>query len=210
MKASNPLKILMLAASFLALSACAAIASVVYPLNENADRARAGAYRLDDDHASVVFGLNHFGFSEFRGRFDTLSGSLDLNTEAPETSVVTIDIDISGLHTGVSELDEKLFAANMFDVAAHPVANFTSTSITRLSENEARIDGVLTIKGVGKPITLEARFIGSGVNPLTGRQTAGFSATGVLKRSDHGLDEWLPFVGDEVALEIDVEFAEMR
>lgn len=210
MKASNPLKMLLPLASFLALSACAAIASVVYPLNENGDRARAGAYTLDDDHASVVFRLNHFGFSEFRGRFDTLSGSLDLNVEEPEASVVTIDIDIAGLHTGVSELDEKLFAANMFDLATHPVANFTSTSITRLSENEARIDGVLTIKDVSKPVSLEARFVGSGVNPLTGRQTTGFSATGLLKRSDYGLDEWLPFVGDEVTIEIDVEFADMR
>lgn len=209
-KVFSSLKMLLPAASLLALSACAAIASVVYPLNENADRARAGAYTLDDDHASVVFGLNHFGFSEFRGRFDTISGSLDLNAEDPETSVVTIDIDISSLHTGVPELDEKLFAANMFDVTAYPVAIFTSTSIVRLSENEARIDGMLTIKGVSKPISLDTRFIGSGVNPLTRRQTAGFSAAGVLKRSDYGLDEWLPFVGDEVALEIDVEFAVMR
>lgn len=188
------------------LTGCASVVSAVYPLNENADRARGGAYILDDDHASVAFSLSHFGFSQFRGRFDTLSGSLDLDPQNPEASAVTIDIDISSLHSGVVELDEKLFATSMFNVSAYPTARFTSGAITRLSDQEARIDGVLTIKDVTRPITLTARFIGSGTNPLTGKQTIGFSAQGSFMRSEFGLTEWLPFVGDEIDLEIDVEF----
>lgn len=196
--------------TLLLLAACGTVASIVYPLNEQADRARAGAYELDPDHASVIFSVSHFGFSNFKGRFDGISGALDLNPDAPENSTVTIDIDMTSLHTGVEKLDEELSKPSMFDLATHHQATFTSSSVTRLSENEATIEGVLTIKDVSGPVSLQARFIGSGTNPLTGRQTIGFSATGTIKRSDFGLTEWLPFVGDDVSLQIDVEFNRRR
>ena len=191
-------------------AACSTVASIVYPLNENAEKARQGSYVLDDDHASVLFSINHFGFSEFRGRFDTLSGSLDLDTETPENSTVTIEVATGSLHTGVPDLDEQLFAADMFDTERHPTAMFTSGAISRTSGNSAVIEGVLTMKGISQVISLEATFIGSGTNPLSGRRTVGFKAAGTLKRSDYELDNWLPFVADDVTLEIDVEFAEKR
>lgn len=203
-------RVILLMSAFTVVSACATVASIIYPLNENADQARAGAYALDDDHASILFSLNHFGFSEFKGRFDGIAGSLDLDADTPQNSVFTVEIDIASLHTGVQKLDDELFASNMFDVENHPKARFTSGTITRTSDDEAVIEGVLTIKGTSQPVTLDARFIGSGKNPLSGRQTIGFSATGTIKRSDFGLNDWLPFVSDEVALEIDVEFAEKR
>ncbi len=202
-------KILVLAACSL-IAGCATVASIVYPLNENADKARAGNYSLDDDHASVVFSINHFGFSEFRGRFDTLTGSLDLDSENPQNSYVTVDVAINSLHTGVEALDQQLLAKDMFDAGTYSNATFTSDTVTRVSDDSARIDGVLTIKGISRPISLEARFIGSGTNPLSGRQTTGFTATTILKRSDFGLKNWLPFVEDEVEVVLDVEFAENR
>lgn len=192
----------------LMLSACASVVSVVYPLNENASKARAGAYQLDPDHASVLFAISHFGFSTFRGRFDTLSGSLDLDSKNPENSSVTIDIKTESIHTGVSELDELLLAGDMFASKDNPIIQFTSTSVDQTSDKAATISGVLTIRGVAKPIILAAHFIGSGTNPLTRDRTVGFSATTTVQRSDFGLKNWLPFVGDKVDITIDVEFIE--
>lgn len=194
----------------LVLSGCATVASVVYPLNEQAERAKAGSYQLDPDHASVLFSINHFGFSEFRGRFDGVSGSMNLDNDAPENSAVSVEIDVQSLHTGVPELDDKLLASNMFNVEEFPVAKFTSGSITRTSEDTALIEGTLTINDVTQLVQLEAKFIGSGTNPLSGRQTIGFTATSTINRSDFGLSEWLPFVRDEVSLTIDAEFFEKR
>lgn len=192
------------------LSACASVVSVVYPLNENAAKARAGAYRLDPDHASVLFAVSHFGFSTFRGRLGELSGSLDLDSEIPENSSVTIEIQTAGIDTGVDELDELLLANDMFAAADHPVIVFTSTSIIRTSEDRATIEGVLTMAGVARPVSLQGRFIGSGTNPLTRKKTVGFSATASLLRSQFNLNNWLPFVGDEVEIMIDVEFKAIK
>ena len=211
MKPSKAIKPLMLSViAGLLLAGCASVASVIYPLNEQADRAKAGSYQLDPDHASVLFRVNHFGFSEFRGRFDGVIGSMDLDNANPENSAVSVEIDVRSLHTVVPKLDGELLASNMFDVERYPVARFTSGSITRLSESTASIDGTLTINDVTQLVQLDATFIGSGTNPLSGRQTIGFTATTTIKRSEFGLSEWLPFVRDEVALTIDVEFFEKR
>lgn len=207
---TKPSMRLFILSATLLLSACATVASVVYPLNENAAKARAGAYQLDPDHASVLFAVSHFGFSTFRGRFDTLSGSLDLDTESPENSSVTIEIKTDSLHTGVGELDTLLLADDMFAGGNSPVIGFTSTSVDQTSDKTAIINGVLTIKGVAKAVSLEARFISSGTNPLTRDRTVGFEATATILRSDFGLKNWLPFVGDTVEITIDVEFIEKR
>ena len=81
-------------------------------------------------------------------------------------------------------------------------ATFTSTKVVLLGKDSAVIAGNLTLHGVTKPITLEARFIGAGVNPLDKSFTAGFEATGTIKRSDFGVSTYLPLVGDDVRLTI--------
>jgi len=197
-------------AAALLLSACASVVSVVYPLNENAAKARAGAYTLDPDHASVLFSVSHFGFSNFRGRFGALSGSLDLDTDNPENSAVTIEIKTTGIDTGVDELDELLMANDMFAAADNPIIVFTSTSVTRTAEDRAIINGILTMVDISRPVSLQGRFIGSGTNPLTRKKTIGFSAKTTLLRSEFNLKNWVPFVGDEVEIVMDVEFTATR
>lgn len=192
--------------AFLLLSGCAAVVKAIYPLNEQAARAEAGAYRLDTNHTSVGFAVSHFGFSTFRGRFDTFEGSLDLDPENLETAALTVTIKTDSLHTGVPALDEKLLASSMFGAARYPAIRFTSERVERTGEETAMITGLLTIKDTNAPVTLTARFIGSGTNPLSGQETIGFQGEATLKRSDFGLNEWLPFVGDDVTLTIDVEF----
>lgn len=204
----SQIKFAFMLTGFLMLSACATAASILYPVSDNAAKAKAGAYEVDTSHASVLFAVKHFGFSVFRGRFDTINGALNLDTKSPENSSVTIDVSVNSLHTGVAALDPQLLDKDMFDASAHEIATFTSTAVHQTGDNTAVIEGVLTVKDISHPITLAATFIGSGTNPLTGKRTAGFSATSTILRSDFNLTEWLPFVADEVSLTIDVEFVE--
>jgi polyisoprenoid-binding protein YceI len=70
-------------------------------------------------------------------------------------------------------------------------------------------EGDLTLKGVTAPVQLEINFNGGGRNFLTRSYTMGFSAGGKFMRSDFGLDRFTSFgVGDEIELEIHVEFQE--
>ncbi len=121
-------------------------------------------------------------------------------------SKVSITIDTGSVDTRNAKLNGELTADNMFNTAKFPQATFVSTGITRTGENTGRITGDLTIAGVTRPITLDATFNGSGTHPASGEKVAGFNATAMIKRSDFGLKQWLPIVGDDVALLIEAEF----
>jgi polyisoprenoid-binding protein YceI len=70
--------------------------------------------------------------------------------------------------------------------------------------------GDLTLAGVTKPVTLD---VDGPVAPQKGQQgglVSGFSATGLLKRSDFNFGQKYlpPFIGDEVKLTLDVEIGQ--
>lgn len=190
----------------LLLSACAAAARILYPVETDPLKTKPGVYKLDPAHANIIFSVSHLGFSIHYGRFNKISGSLEIDPKAPETARTFISIDTGSVDTNSAELDEKLRARSMFNSEAHPIATFESTSLHITGEKSATINGFLNIKGNRKPVTLNATFIGSGTNPLTGLQTIGFSGEAKILRSDFGMNDWLPLVGDEVTLLLEAEF----
>lgn len=190
----------------LLLCGCAAAAKILYPVNDDPLKTTAGVYKLDPTHANIIFSVNHLGFSLHHGRFNNIEGSLDLDSISPKDSRLYVRVNANSIDTNSAELDQKLRSKSMFNVSEHPFVTFESTSITLSNKKTAIISGELTLAGVIRPLDIEATFVGSGTNPLNGKKTIGFSGKGSLFRSEYGLKEWLPFVGDEVSLIIEAEF----
>ena len=190
----------------LILAGCASVASVVYPLNTEATKIKPGAYALDSSHASVIFSVSHMGFSTYYGRFNGVSGALDFAEEDPSRSRVDIAIEADSIDTNNETLEGMLKAKSMFNAGEHPRITFVSTAVEKTGENTGIVTGDLTIAGVTGPLVLDVSFVGSGTNPASGSKTIGFDATGKFLRSDFGLKNWLPLVGDEVSLQIGAEF----
>jgi polyisoprenoid-binding protein YceI len=134
--------------------------------------------------------------------FSGASGELKLDPGHPAESTLAVSVPVASVLTTVAPLDAELKGADWFDAAKFPAATFRSTKVTSTGPDSATIDGELTLHGVTRPIALEARFIGAGTNPLDHHLTAGFSASGVIKRSDFGVSKYVPLVGDEVRLTI--------
>jgi polyisoprenoid-binding protein YceI len=165
----------------------------------------SGAYEIDASHTSVLFGISHLGFSNYHGRFNTVSGDLNFDPKDPQKSKVNITIDIASIDTNHAELEGKLKGADWFDAAKFPTATFTSTKVEKLSATTGKVTGDLTLHGVTKPLTLDVTFNGAADNPFSKKHTLGFSAKGSIKRSDFGISQHIPAVGDEVALSIEAE-----
>lgn len=167
-----------------------------------------GAYVLDPSHTSVVWSLKHAGLSNYTARFNTVSGSLDFNSDSPESSHVDIRIDPASISTGDSEFDETIAqGGSYFNAEDYPDIRFTSTSIKLTGENTGLITGDLMFRGKTLPITLDTVFNGAGKSFGHKGQTLGFSATATLTRSDFGLKHLIAFgIGDEVTLRIETEF----
>lgn len=169
---------------------------------------RGGAYTLDKDHAALIFKINHLGFSSFVGRFTDFDASLDFDPENIENSSLEVIVDTSSINVNLPEFEEELRGSSWFDVENHPQAVFRTTRfIEAVDEDTFLFEGDLTLLGQTAPLTLEVNFHGGGRNFLTRRYTLGFSANTTFQRSDHGLDNMVPFgIGDDVELEIHVEF----
>lgn len=198
-------------AAFAALTAGAAIhaqnGATGLPGQHDPKRVTAGTYQVDPGHTQVLFAYNHLGFTQNMGILTQPSGSLTLDPKALSQAKVSISFPIANIRTGVAALDEHMMKPDLFDAAKFPTATFTSTSI-KVDENdhEAEITGNLTIKGVTREVTLDADFVGAGVNPMTKKETVGFNAEAVIKRSDFGLNAFVPAVGDSIELKITAAF----
>ena len=190
--------------SFAALAVTALIAAAPSALaqiaSKNPAAVKAGTYKVDPYHTQVVFTLSHFGFTEFSGMFGDASGSLVLNTAKPAADKLDVTIGMKSVMTTVPALTTELNNNQWFDTAKYPTATFTSTKVIRTGKTTATIDGNLTQHGVTRPIVLKARFIGTGINPIDKADTVGFSAIGVVKRSEFGVKAYVPMVGDDVTL----------
>lgn len=177
-----------------------------------ATAASPGNYVLDPAHASVAWSLSHAGLSNYTARFETISGSLNFNPEAPQTSSVDIRIDPASVKTGLPKFDETLaFERKYFDANTYPEIRFVSTSAISETGDTGTVTGDLTFRGVTKPITLDVIYNGAGKSFGHPGDTLGFSATGTLTRSNFGLTTLTNFgIGDEVTLRIEAEFNEAQ
>lgn len=194
-----------LAASFVLL-----VVAGPAPALSSADpkQAPTGSYSLETRHSQVLFAIPHLGITDYYGRFDKLSGSLNFNSGAPEKSSVSITIDMTSIDTPSRELMGELMGAGVFNTAQFPTATFKSTSVTRTGTNTGTITGDLTLHGVTKPVTLEVTFGGVTADPFSGADDIGFHATTTVKRTDFGLTGmvWEQIVGDDVKLTIEAMF----
>ena len=146
----------------------------------------AESYKLDPSHTSVIFIVNHLGFSNYQGRFGGASGELTIDRDNLAASSAEINIDLTQIDSGFEGLDNHMKTADFFDVENHPTATFKSSAIELVGENGAKITGDLTILGQSKPLVLDVTLTGEGDHPMTGDHILGFAAKGTVTRSDYG------------------------
>lgn len=176
--------------------------------NTDITELRAGAYTLDPDHATLLWKINHLGFSTFIGRFNDFDASLDFDPEDIENASLEVVINTAGLDINNEVFAEELRGNNWFNTEQFPQAVFRTTSfVEAIDEDTFVFAGDLTLLDVTSPINLEINFHGGGRNFLTRSYTVGFSASSTFQRSVFGLDKFTNFgVGDDIELEIHVEF----
>ncbi|MFW2830548.1 YceI family protein [Sphingomonas sp. ID0503] len=195
-------------AAFLALgiaiaSPLPALAQMPTEAPGKADPARveAGTYKVDPHHTQVIWKVDHMGVSPLWGAFGDPAGSLTLDPKNPAAAKLSLTFPLTGLTVTSAPFLKHLSGTDFFDVAKFPQATFVSTSV-KASGTKATVTGNLTIKGITKPVVIEAEFYGAGPNPMSKKLNIGFKGMAKVKRSDFGLGYGVPMVGDEVELKI--------
>lgn len=164
----------------------------------------AGSYAVDKTHASITGHVLHMGLSMYTFRFDRFDAGYSYDPKAPTASKVQVTVDTKSMNTGFAKADEE-FPVEFLAADKFPKATFTSTRIVDKGNGTGTMTGDLTLGGVTKPVTLDVTYRGT-TKGMRGETRAGFSAKTVVKRSEFGLTKYIPMIGDEVALDIEIEF----
>ena len=167
--------------------------------------AKPVAYQIDPTHSATVFSWSHFGFSTPSANFSDIQGTINVDNEKPAASSVNVTIPLSSINTNVATLDKHIQGAEFFDAAKYPNITFKSTKVETKDKKHFKIMGDLTIKGVTKPVVLDATLNKQAVHPMTKLPTIGFNATTSFNRSAFGVAAYVPNVGDKITVNITTE-----
>lgn len=179
----------------------------------------AGAYTLDKSHGSLIFRVNHLGFSKYTARFKRFDAQLQFDPANLAASSVTATVDARSLETDFPDPAKHDFNAQLqneqwLDTGKFPEMTFRSTSVETTGPNKVRINGEFSMHGVTRPLALDATFNGGYAgHPMDPNARIGFSAQGSLQRSEFGVAYGIPSPGtlmgvsDAVDIIIEAEFS---
>ena len=182
--------------------------AVALRMFQNLEVPQAGTYLIDPAHSVVEFQVRHLGLAKVRGRFNTFSGAIEIGDD-PAESRVDVTIEAASIDTRDEQRDSHLRSPDFLDVEEHPTLEFHSTTV-RLDGEDPRVEGLLTVRGATRPVTLDVEFEGATGDPW-GNERIGVSATTDVNREDFGLTwnqaletgGWL--VGKSIRIELSVE-----
>jgi polyisoprenoid-binding protein YceI len=167
--------------------------------------AESVTYKIDPNHTVVLATWNHFGYSNPSANFGQASGTIVYDAAAPERSSIEVTLPMSGLDTFVPKLDEHLKSADFFDAAKYPAATFRSTAVKALGDGRLEVTGNLDLHGTSKPVVLDVKLNKSEPHPMGKAPAIGFDASTTIRRTEFGIDKYVPMVSDEIALRITTE-----
>jgi polyisoprenoid-binding protein YceI len=168
---------------------------------------------IDQAHSEVGFTVKHLLISTVRGHFANFEGGVTASDETFGDAKVTFSAEAKSITTNNAMRDGHLQSPDFFDTANFPQITFISKSFTNDGEKKYKLSGDFTMRGVTKEITLDVVFNGA-VNDAYGKRVASFDVSGIIKRTDYGVN-WNAVleagglsVSEDVLLEATIEIKE--
>ena len=127
---------------------------------------------------------------------------------AAKTGSVEIAIKAASVNTGFEKRDKHLRGPDFFNAAEFPTLTYKSSAIKFNGDTPASVEGVLTLLGVSKPVTLTIAAFNCGPDPMDPKkkkQKCGADASAQIKRSDFGMKYALPAAGDDIKMVFEIE-----
>jgi polyisoprenoid-binding protein YceI len=166
---------------------------------------------LDPTHSELLFKVKHLMITNVKGEFRKFGAQVITHGDDFALAEIDLTIDAASVFTNNDDRDNHLKSADFFDVENHKELTFKSTSLKRANDENFKLTGLLTIKGVSNEVVLDVEFGGINKDPW-GNEKAGFSLSGKINRKDWGLN-WNAaletggvLVSEEVRLMAEVQF----
>ena len=166
-------------------------------------------WSVDKAHSQLGFSITHLGISDIGGAFRSFDSKITASKEDFSDASIELTAEVGSINTGNDQRDGHLKSPDFFDAAKYPAFSFKSKSFTKVQGKQYKLTGDLTLHGVTKPVVLNATLNGTTTNPMSKKNMAGFTITGVIKRTDFGIATSFPaaMLSDDVKLIANTEFA---
>lgn len=177
--------------------------------------ASASTWQIDPDHTNIQFTVRHMMISNVKGVFHKFNGIFEINDKDLTKTNASAVINAASIDTGIEKRDADLRSPNFFDVVKYPTISFVSRRVVKTGSNHFRMTGDLTIHGVTKEVVLDIEGLESVVKDPWGNFRRGATLATKINRKDFGLtynkllETGGVVVGDEVAINIEVEMVKM-
>jgi polyisoprenoid-binding protein YceI len=166
--------------------------------------AAADSYNIDSRHTFPVFEVSHYGFSVQRGRFNKVSGRIEIDPAAG-TASAEVTIDTSSIDMGFEEWNKQMRGERFFRAEQFPEAHFVARGFRFDPARPEPVSGELTLLGVTRPVTLRVGQWRCAKHPMLPRELCGADLEAHIKRSDFGMTYGIPGIADEVRILVPVE-----
>jgi len=144
-------------------------------------------WSLDPTHSSVHFAVKHMVISQTKGSFADYKVKVETKGLDFSDAKIELEIDVNSINTNMADRDNHLRSADFFDAAQFPVIKFISKSMTKINDEDYKLIGDITIKGITKPMEFKVNYGGQVIDPW-GNNRAGFTLEGSIDRFDFGLN----------------------
>ncbi|HRH67116.1 MAG TPA: YceI family protein [Bacteroidia bacterium] len=166
---------------------------------------------LDPSHSEIAFKVKHLMLTNIKGEFKNFDALILSEGNDFSKADVSATINAGSVFTNSDERDAHLRGADFFDTEQYKELTFKGTSLTKLDNQNYRLKGMLTMKGVSKEVSFDVEFGGINKDPW-GNEKAGFSLAGKINRKEWGLN-WNAaleaggvLVSDDVKMSAEIQF----
>ena len=167
-------------------------------------------YKIDAAHSEITFKVKHLMITNVTGNFNKFDATLESSKEDFTDAKISFEADVDSISTNNEQRDGHLKSEDFFAAEKFPKLSFVSSSFNKVSGDEYKLAGTLTLRGVSKPIELSVEYGGTATDPY-GQVKSGFEISGKINRKDFGL-VWTAtteaggiVVSDEVKLNLSVQ-----
>jgi polyisoprenoid-binding protein YceI len=166
---------------------------------------------IDSVHSEIQFKVKHLLISTVTGQFNKFESTIEMEDEDIQTAKAYFSADVNSISTNNEQRDSHLRSSDFFDAENHSRLTFETERIEKVDHENFKVHGILTMRGVSKPIVLDAE-LGGIANDPRGNRRIGISLSGKVNRQDFGvsfsmlMDTGGLALSDEIKIAINAEF----
>ncbi len=156
-------------------------------------------YALDRDNSVVGFTYTLNG-SDTKGNIPISQANVVLDLDRFANSRVSATLAASQATAGLFFATDAMRGTSVLNTSAHPTITFQSRRVRPTAAFAAKVDGDITIRGVTRPITLDAQLFRP--QGATGFDRLSVRLQGSIDRRAFGATGFPQFVGPTIELDI--------